>query len=246
MKTFGSFSLIVALAAPLQAADEDGKPAKPSAPRTVVQSKTRSTVPKPNSPEKWIGVMTMPVPEMVRAQLPNLPEGQGAAVVMIAKESPAMVAGLERFDIIVRADGQPVGSPQDLQQAINKRNFGTQARLEFIRKGAVKQAYVIVLERPEGDPAAGGSGRGGIFGSAMRPENVSIQFTYTDANGKQQTIGAPTLAAFGQKAKDDEAFRNQMQQMFQGLQQNSQGITIQLRPAQHAPDNAPGSPAPNQ
>lgn len=242
MKLFYSLLLIVALAAPLRAADESSKPPKPSAPKPVVQSKIRSAAPKQNGPEKWIGAMTAPVPEMVRAQLPNLPEGQGVTVFMVAKESPAMVAGLERFDVIVRADGQPVSSSQDLQQILNKRNFGTQARLELIRKGAAKQLYVIVLEKPEGEPGGGGPGRGGIFGSAMRPENVSIQFTYTDASGKQQTIGAPTLAAFGQRAKDDEAFRNQMQQMFQGLQQSAQGITIQLKPAQNAPDGAGTNP----
>ncbi|MFZ2644094.1 MAG: PDZ domain-containing protein [Verrucomicrobiia bacterium] len=244
MKTFNSFLLIVALGAPLQAADESSKPPETAAPKTAVQSKIRSASPKQNGPEKWIGVMAAPVPEMVRAQLPNLPEGQGLAVFMVTKESPAMVAGLERFDVIVRVDGQPVSSPQDLQQIINKRNFGTQARLELIRKGTPKQIYVIVLERPEGEPGGGGGpgGRGGIFGSNMRPENVSIQFSYTDANGKQQTIGAPTLAAFGQKAREDESFRNQMQQMFQGLQQNTQGITIQLRPTQNAPSGPPPNP----
>ncbi|MCX6908912.1 MAG: PDZ domain-containing protein [Verrucomicrobia bacterium] len=241
MKLFYSLLLIAALAAPLRAADESSKPPKPFAPKTV-QSKIRSASPKQDGPEKWIGAMTAPVPEMVRAQLPNLPEGLGVTVFMVAKESPATVAGLERFDVIVRADGQPVSSPQDLQQILNKRNFGTQARLELIRKGAAKQIYVIVLERPEGELGGGGPGRGGIFGSAMRPENVSIQFSYTDTNGKQQTIGAPTLAAFGQRAKDDETFRNQMQQMFQGLQQNPQGITIQLRPAQPAPDGAGTNP----
>lgn len=243
MKLSHLLPLIVALAWSLHAADESAKPPKPAAPKSAVPSKIRAASPKQSGPEKWIGVVAMPVPEMVRAQLPNLPEGQGAAVVAIAKESPAQVAGLERFDVIVRADGQPVSSPQDLQQIINRRNFGTQARLDLIRKGASKQIYVIVLERPEGEPAGGGGpGRGGIFGSSMRPENVSIQFTFTDASGKQQTVGAPTLSAFGQRARDDESFRNQMQQMFQGLQQGSQGITIQLKPAQNAPASSPGNP----
>ncbi len=241
MKLTSSILLIVALVMSSRAADESAKPSQPGAPKTVVQSKIRSTAPKQTGPEKWIGVIAAPVPEMVRAQLPNLPEGQGVMVFGVGKESPAMAAGLERFDVIVRTDGQPVSAPQDLQQILNKRNFGTQARLELIRKGATKQLYVIVLEKPEGEPG-GGSGRGGIFGSNMRPENVSIQFSYTDANGKQQTIGAPTLAAFGQKAQQDEAFRNQMQQMFQGLQQNPQGITIQLRPAQDTPPSPPTNP----
>jgi membrane-associated protease RseP (regulator of RpoE activity) len=245
MKPCLLFPLIVALALPLQAAEEEGKSSKPkpAAPKTAVQSKIRAVAPKQNGPEKWIGVVTAPVPEMVRAQLPSLPEGVGVTVFMVAKESPAMAAGLERFDVIMRVDGQPVSSPQDLQQIINKRNFGTQARLELIRKGAAKQLYVIVLEKPEGEAAGGGpGGRGGIFGSNLKPENVSIQFSFTDASGKQQTIGAPSLAAFGQKARDDESFRKQMQEMFQGLQQSGQGITIRLKPAQDAPASPPPVP----
>jgi len=245
MKASYSFLLMVALAVPLRAADESATP-PPSAPKTTVRSKVRNPAPKPAGPEKWIGVSAAPVPEMVRAQLPGLPEGQGVMVFGVGKESPAVVAGLERFDVIVRADGQPVSTAQELQGILNKRNFGTQARLELIRKGAPKQIYVIVLEKPESEAGGGGQGRSGIFGSDVRAENVSIQFTYTDASGKPQTIGAPTLAAFGQKAQQDEAFRNQMQQMFQGLQQNSQGITIQLRPAPNASESMPpGGAAPN-
>ena len=240
MKALGSLLLMVAMAVPSGAADESPSSPPPPA-RTTVRSKVHNAS-KPSGPEKWIGVSVAPVPDMVRAQLSNLPEGQGAMVFGITKESPAVVAGLERFDVIVRADGQPVSKPDELQTVLNKRNFGTQVRLELIRKGLAKQIYVIVLEMREGDPGGGGQGRGGLFGSDVRPENVSIQFSYTDASGKQQTMGAPTLSAFGEKARQDESFRNQMQQMFQGLQQNPQGITIQLRPAQNAPESATPNP----
>jgi hypothetical protein len=80
-----------------------------------------------------------------------------------------------------------------------------------------------------------------MFGSNMRPENISISFAYTDANGQKQTLKAPTIAEFGQKAQQDENFRNQVQQMFQNLQQNSAGITIQLRPVQKT-DETPANP----
>jgi membrane-associated protease RseP (regulator of RpoE activity) len=244
MKATSFLLLMVALALPLRAADEN-TPTPPTPPRSAVRSKVHNTSPRSDGPEKWIGVSAASVPEMVRAQLPGLPEGQGVMVLNVSKESPAAAADLQRFDVIVRADGQPVGSAEELRSILNRRNFGTQARLELIRKGAAKQIYVIVLEKPESEAGGGGQGRNGLFGSDMKPENVSIQFTYTDASGRLQTVGAPTLAAFGQKAQQDEAFRNQMQQMFQGLQQNPQGITIQLRPAQNASESAPPGGTPN-
>ena len=240
MKASFSFLMMVALAVTLRAADESASPPVP--PKATVRSKVHNASPQPAGPEKWIGVSASQVPEMVRAQLQGLPEGQGVMVLNVSKESPAAAADLQRFDIIVRTDGQPVSTPQELHQILNKRNFGTQARLELIRKGAAKQIYVIVLEKPESETGTAGQGRGGLFGSNVQPENVSIHFTYTDVSGRQQTIGAPTLAAFGQKAQQDETFRNQMQQMFQSLQQSPQGITIQLRPAQSTSEPAASNP----
>lgn len=223
--------LAATLALPLHAADETNKASKAGASNPAA---ARPTATVPQKSDKWIGVAVGPVAEMVRAQLSNLPGDQGLMVYHISKESPAVVSGLERFDIIMRADGKPLGTPQDLQEALNRRNFGTQIRLDLLHKGAPKQAYVIVLERPAGEPESGHGGgpRGGMFGSSVRPENISIQFAYTDASGQKQTLSAPTLVEFGQKAQQDENFRNQIQQMFQNLQHNSGGIAIQLRPVQ--------------
>ncbi|MBM3890056.1 MAG: PDZ domain-containing protein [Verrucomicrobia bacterium] len=241
MKQPHAIFLVAALALPVGAADETTNAPKSVAPKPAP---ARPTATAPGKAEKWIGVTAGPVNEMVRAQLASLPEGQGLMVYNISKESPAVVSGLERFDIIVRADGKPVSTPQDLQDALNRRNFGTQIRLELLHKGAQKQIYVIVLERPEGEPAVGSGGPGGprgMFGSNMRPEDISISFAYTDANGQRQTLSASNLAEFGQKAQQDENFRNRVQQMFQNLQQNSAGITIQLRPVQK-PAQTPANP----
>ncbi|MBI5394839.1 MAG: PDZ domain-containing protein [Verrucomicrobia bacterium] len=184
-----------------------------------------------------MGIAAGPIPQMARAHLPNVPENQGLMVFNVLKESPAVVAGLERYDIILRADGQPVSNSQELQQAVNRRNFGTQLRLDLIHKGQPKTAYCIVLEKPEGEPEP--AAHRNPFG-ALKPENVSIQFSFTDGEGKRQSLSARTLAEFGQKTQQDEEFRNRMQQMFQGLPQNRQGITIMLRPT----EGPPAPPAP--
>lgn len=244
MKILETLALMTALAVASPAADEpSAAPPKPPATRKPQLARTAPALPK--SPEKWIGVMAGPPPDMVRAQLSNLPEGQGLIIFNIAKESPAVVAGLEKFDIILRADSQPVGTPQDLQQVLNRRNFGTQMRLDIQRKGQAKQVYAIVLEKPEGEPEGGGLGRGGPFGSPnFKPENVSIQFSFIDANGDKQTLSAPTIAELGQKAQKEEEFRNKLQKMFQNFPQHKDGITIHLKTAT-PPAGAGSSTPPN-
>lgn len=182
--------------------------------------------------EKWVGISAGPIPPMVRMHLRNIPENQGLMVFNVAKESPAVVAGLERYDILLRADGRPLSAPQDLQEAVSGRNFGTQLRLDLIQKGQPKTAYCIVLEKPEGEAAAPAQRH--PF-SALKPDAVSIQFAFTDGDGKRQVLSAKTLAEFGQKSQQDEEFRNRLQQMFQGLPQNRQGITIMLRPTEGPP-----------
>ena len=230
MRMLEFITLVLVLPIASLAADDPAE-APPKASSTKKMSLTARTNPALSKPpEKWIGVGAAPLPEMVRAQLPNMPENQGLMVFGIAKESPAVVAGLEKFDIILRADNQPVGTPQELQQALNRRNFGTQMRLDIQHKGQAKQVYVIVLEKPEGEPDGGGPGRGGPFGASnFKPENVSIQFSFVDANGDKQTLSAPTIAELGQKAQKEEEFRNKLQKMFQDFPQHKDGITIQLK-----------------
>jgi hypothetical protein len=185
---------------------------------------------------KWIGVKAEPIPDIVRLHLPKLAAGQGVMVQSVAKESPGAMSGLERSDIIVRADGRPVGSPQEFQEALNRRNFGTQVRLDLIQKGIAKTAYCIVLEDMdvEGATAAAAAHERNPF-RGLRGDKVSIQFSCPDADGNMQTISATKLDQLGQRAQQDDEFRIKLQRMFDGLQQNPQGVTIVIRPWQEQP-----------
>jgi hypothetical protein len=236
MKLFHSILPFLVTAVCVSAADPADEPPLLSKPKSG-QANAATTPATAGGREKWVGINAGPIPPMVRMHLRNVPENQGLMVFGVAKESPAVVAGLERYDIILRADGKPVNSPQELQQAVSSRNFGTQLRLDLIQKGQPKTAYCIVLEKPEGEPES--PAHRNPFG-ALKPDNVSIQFAFTDGDGKRQVLSAKTLAEFGQKSQQDEEFRNRLQQMFQGLPQNRQGITIMLRPT----EGQPAPPAP--
>jgi len=209
--------------------------------RNVTTVKRPAPVLRPPSsplhqPPKWIGVTAEPIPDIVRSHLPKLMPGYGVMIQSVAKESPAAVAGLERSDIIVRADGQPVANPQELQAVLNRRNFGTQVRLDLIQKGISKTAYCIVLENMDADGAAAAAvahERNPFRG--LKGDKVTIQFSCPDAEGNMQTISATKLDQLGQRAQQDEEFRGKLQRMFDGLQQNQQGVTIVIRPSQELP-----------
>ncbi len=228
MKTLKLFVLFLLPAWTTLAADNQAAATTSKSNRTTSVNRP---LPKPNqAPEKWIGVTANPIPDLVRSHLPNLQPGQGIVIESVAKDSPAVIAGLERSDIIVRADGQPVGSPQELQAILNRRNFGTQARLDLIHKGKPKTAYCIVLENLEHATAAAAAARNPFRG--LKGEQVSAEFSCTDAEGRKLTVSVRTLNELGQKAQQDEEFRNKLQRMFDGLSQNPQGVTVVLRPAQ--------------
>jgi hypothetical protein len=190
-------------------------------------------------PPKWIGINTEPIPDIVRSHLPKLMPGQGVMIQSVAKESPAAMSGLERSDIIMRADGQPVASPQEFQVILNRRNFGTQVRLDLIQKGLTKIAYCIVLENMDADGAAAAAAAHERYPfRGLKGDKVSIQFSCADADGNMQTISATKLDQLGQRAQQDEEFRGKLQRMFDGLQQNQQGVTIVIRPWQEPPPAA--------
>ncbi len=66
----------------------------------------------------------------------------GAAVETVAEGSPAETAKLRPGDIIIRFDGHPVASPQDLVTAVHASLAGTEIPVEFVRDGRRKTVDV--------------------------------------------------------------------------------------------------------
>lgn len=203
----------------------------------------KRTAPKPlpppsplQQPPKWIGITTVPIPDIVRAHLPKLPPELGIMIQSVSKESPAAVAGLEHSDIIVRADGQAVTDVEAFQTILNRRNFGTQIRLDLIQKGLPKTSYCLVLENMDaaGTAAATAAQERNPF-RGLKGDKVSIEFSCMGADGNSETVSATRMDKLGQRAQEDDTFREKLQRIFDGLQQNQQGVTIVIRPYQEQP-----------
>jgi membrane-associated protease RseP (regulator of RpoE activity) len=221
----------------------------PAPPKPQPKRATTSSAATNKGPQKWIGLRVMPMMGSTRSHLKKylqgLPEDAGLVVTEISNESPAAVAGIERYDVILRADGQPVTNAESLQALLDKRNFATTARLEIVHEGMPKTVYTLVLEKPEGEPGLAGGfrgfrggpggsqgGRGGPGGRGPFGGGTST-LTYTDADGKEQKVTGDQMGDFFRKMREDEKFREAV---------SKQGFTMHIKPG--PPPSQDGSTPP--
>jgi len=107
----------------------------------------------------WLGVDCRPVPPVLRAHL-KLPEDRGLVVQQVMPDSPAAAAGIEPYDVLVKADGEPLGKLQDLIDAVDASKDKDLA-LEVIRGGKSTKIKVKPAKRPESQLPVPGPGKVG-------------------------------------------------------------------------------------
>jgi membrane-associated protease RseP (regulator of RpoE activity) len=95
-------------------------------------------------PRFIIGVSVSEAPDALMAQLGR--ENDSAVVVdSVMDDSPAAKAGVRKFDLILKAGGEPIGSPADLTKAV-KSSDGKALALALLRSG--KEMNVEITPRP--------------------------------------------------------------------------------------------------
>lgn len=98
----------------------------------------------------WLGVQLMPVPRPLAVHLDL--RGAGVMVGNIFKQSPADKAGVERYDVIVEADGQEVRKGvEGFSHYVRGKKPGDALELVFYRK-AKKQTVTLELGGMPADP----------------------------------------------------------------------------------------------
>jgi serine protease Do len=82
----------------------------------------------------WLGVsIGNPTPEQMNAL--NLQNNKGALITDVAPGSPAQKAGLEKNDLVVKYQGQPIADSASLQSRVADTAIGTDASMEVMRDG---------------------------------------------------------------------------------------------------------------
>ena len=92
-----------------------------------------------------IGVVIQPVTKELADSF-GLAKPQGALVSSIEKGGPADKAGLEAGDVILRFDGKPVTSSEDLPRIVGGTKPGSRAAVQVWRNKATRDFPVVVAE----------------------------------------------------------------------------------------------------
>ena len=91
--------------------------------------------PQVELPKYWIGILLAPIPDDVRAQI-DISTDEGVLVRQVVPESPAAKAGIEVFDIVVKANNKPVANGSDLMELVKQEGqSGGKILLDVLRRG---------------------------------------------------------------------------------------------------------------
>jgi len=86
-----------------------------------------------------------------RKEVLKLPDSVTEGIIIYDLETfgPSAIAGLQRFDVIVKLDGQEVKSSSDLRNYIyKKKQVGDKMKVTFYRGGELKTIDMTLSERP--------------------------------------------------------------------------------------------------
>ena len=81
------------------------------------------------------------------AQSFGLKDSKGILISKVIEDSPAAKAGLKQGDIVLKADGKPVGKVNEFRNGIAMTAPGTVVRLDILRNGKPEQIKVTIGKR---------------------------------------------------------------------------------------------------
>jgi membrane-associated protease RseP (regulator of RpoE activity) len=116
---------------------------------TVTTSHDAEQVPQPEMPKHWIGILGGPIGPELRAQL-VIPERQGLLVRQVVPDSPAAKAGLQNFDVLLRANNTELHEMADLMELVRSEGEnGGKIALDVLRHGKQEAITITPEARPE-------------------------------------------------------------------------------------------------
>jgi len=117
-------------------------------PATVVDAVVDELLTRGHMRRPFIGVGVHPVTMGAAASRRyNLPHEVALVVVSVAEGEPADVAGIQLGDLLVAADGKPLGQPSDLLDALSRVAEGAALDVTVLRAGTQQTVHVTPRDR---------------------------------------------------------------------------------------------------
>lgn len=89
----------------------------------------------------WIGVTASPIDDALRSHLTKLDAGAGVIVNDVLKDSPAAKAKVQKNDVLISVDGQPLKGQNELADLVQKSG-GEPVQIKLLRAGKPKDVTV--------------------------------------------------------------------------------------------------------
>lgn len=146
----------LALSSPLSAIERPTPAAQPEekvAPALELQPEqiAQKAIPMPEVVDAnkiaYFGVFGEPISDTLSAHL-NLAEGIGLELELVAPNSPAANAELQKHDIILSLAGKDISSIDDLRASISDKKPGDIVELKYITKGKAVSKNITLAGRP--------------------------------------------------------------------------------------------------
>jgi serine protease Do len=143
----------------------------------------------------WLGVYIQEITPEIAEQL-ELEDDRGALISKVEPGSPADDAGMQRYDVIVEFNGQPISSMEELPRRVAAAPVGSEADVVVLRKGSRKELSVKLGELEEGEKLAQGgapseeAGIAGVQVQSVTPE-MAEQLGLEEAAGVVVTAVEP-------------------------------------------------------
>lgn len=101
----------------------------------------------------WLGVYIQKITPDLAESL-GLKDPNGALVAEVLKNGPAKSAGIERGDVIVAFDGQPITDSRELPLIVGRTPIGHVATLKVVRRGKAQELKITITASQEEEVAA--------------------------------------------------------------------------------------------
>ena len=147
-----------------------------------------------------IGVVIQPLTKELLESF-GLSKLQGALVNSVEKGGPAEKAGIEPGDVILRFDGKPVNSSEDLPRLVGAVKPGSKVTVQLWRNKQTRDVQIVVAEMQDDRAAAAQKGRREGKPPAAQPSVHGLTLAeLTEAQRKELKIAGGVLVENAQGA----------------------------------------------
>lgn len=159
----------------------------------------------------------------------GLAQGGGALVADVTPGSPADKAGIERGDIILELNGQPVSSPDELSVRIAETAPGTTVHLKISRNGQLRDIDVTLGELSEKTEASASGETGGTVLQGVQVQNLTPAIAQelgisTNTRGVVVTSVDPSSAAAASDVERGDVIQEVNRKPVHNVQEYNQAV----------------------